>query len=331
MIKISFKPPFTSGDQIKIILTSKDLAGNKSPAIEYLYTIAYLGDYDFADGIDWKDLNTFVKAFNTNDFSKELGPVTRTAPYFRPAPDSLYNTRDAMAFVRMWYWDINKNSGKLMAKVLPTEGINLNAEIEADHMMIYPPKGTKAMEVILNYPVMDMSMGIPVKETVTNEAITLSKVDTVSGQILLNTAYFVQNELPIRIDLNHMQRDNKVPVDISYQFIDKNNQILSSGSEVLEIKPIPKEFALHNNFPNPFNPVTTINYDLPKEAKVSLIVYDLMGREVTRLTDNFMPAGYHTVRWNARNQYGMEVSAGVYFYHIQAGEFVKTQKMILLK
>ena len=120
-------------------------------------------------------------------------------------------------------------------------------------------------------------------------------------------------------------------MDISYQFIDKNNQILSSGSEVLDIRPIPTEFALHNNFPNPFNPVTTINYDLPKEGKVSLIVYDLMGREVTRLTDNFMPAGYHTVRWNARNQYGMEVSAGVYFYHIQAGEFVKTQKMILLK
>ena len=132
-----------------------------------------------------------------------------------------------MAFVRMWNWDKNKNSGKLMAKVLPTEGIKLNAEFEADHMMIYPPKGTKAMEVILNYPVMDMSMGMPIKEAVTDEAITLSRVDTVAGQILLNTAYFVKNDLPIRIDLNHLQRDNKVPVDISYQFIDDNNQILS--------------------------------------------------------------------------------------------------------
>ena len=330
-IKISFKPPFTSGDQVRILVQTTDLAGNTSPTKELLYTIAYLGDYDFADGIDWKDLNIFVKAFDTNDLSKELGPVTRSAPHFRPAPDSLFNTRDAMAFVRMWNWDKNKNSGKLMAKVLPTEGIKLNAEFEADHMMIYPPKGTKAMEVILNYPVMDMSMGMPIKEAVTDEAITLSRVDTVAGQILLNTAYFVKNDLPIRIDLNHLQRDNKVPVDISYQFIDDNNQILSSGSEVLEIRPIPTEFALHNNFPNPFNPVTTINYDIPKEGRVSLIVYDLMGREVTRLTDNFMPAGYHTVRWNARNQFGMEVSAGVYFYHIQAGEFVKTQKMILLK
>ena len=330
-IKVTFKPPFTSGDEVKILVQATDLAGNASPFKELLYTISYLADYDFSGGVDWKDLNEFVKAFNANDLSKELGPVTRAAPHFRPAPDSLFNTRDAMAFVRMWNWDKNKNSGKLIAKVLPTEGIKLNAEFEADHMMIYPPKGTKAMEVILNYPVMDLSMGMPIKEAVTDEAITLSRVDTVAGQILLNTAYFVKNNLPIRIDLNHLQKDNNIPVDISYQFIDDNNQILSSGSEVLEIIPIPTDFALHNNFPNPFNPVTTINYDLPKEANVSLIVYDLMGREVTRLTDNFMPAGYHTVRWNARNQFGMEVSAGVYFYHIQAGEFVKTQKMILLK
>ena len=118
---------------------------------------------------------------------------------------------------------------------------------------------------------------------------------------------------------------------IKYKVVGENNQNLSSGYQILDIKPVPKEIALHNNYPNPFNPVTTINYDLPKEAKVLLIVYDLMGREVARLNDSFMPAGYHSVQWNSRNQYGAQVSAGVYFYHIQAGEFIKTQKMILLK
>ena len=331
MIKVTFKPPFTSGDEIKILVQGTDLAGNTSSVTEFVYNIAYLGDYDLEEGINWKDLNIFVEGWNNNDFSKELGPVTGIPPYFRPTLDGKFNTRDAMALIRMWYWDKTQGSNKLVAKVLPTEGSALATDFEADHMLIHPPKGTKAMELILNYPVMDMSMGIPIKETVTEQAITLSKVDTVSGQILFNTAYFIQNDLPIRIDLKHLQRDNEVPVDISYQFIDKNNEIISSGSEVLEIKPIPKEFALHNNYPNPFNPVTTINYDLAKEGNVRLVVYDLMGREVIRLNDSFMPAGYHTVRWNARNQYGMEVSAGVYFYHIQAGDFVKTQKMILLK
>ena len=174
-------------------------------------------------------------------------------------------------------------------------------------------------------------MALPKSEIFSDKGMSLSLRDTVSGNLLINTAYFEESDLPVRIDLQHLQKERNVPVDISYLFIDENAQVLGAGNEFLDIKPIPKEFALHNNYPNPFNPVTTINFDLPKEANVSLIVYDVIGREVIRLNDSFIPAGYHTVKWNARNQYGMEVSAGVYFYHIQAGEFVKTQKMILLK
>ena len=94
---------------------------------------------------------------------------------------------------------------------------------------------------------------------------------------------------------------------------------------------LPKEFALHNNYPNPFNPTTTIAYDLPQDGTVRLIIYDVMGREVTRLVNGFTPAGYHNVRWDARNALGEQVSAGVYFYHLQSGAYVKTQKMVLLK
>ena len=330
-INLSFVPPFTSADELKIEVEALDLAGNKSPKIEFKYTVSYLGDYDLDGEITWEDLGVFVKAFEENDLGKELGPIAGTAPYYKPQPDGVFNTRDAMAFVRMWHWDKKNNSGKMIAKLLPTEGASLSTSFETDHMLIYPPKGTKAVEVILNYPVADMSMSLPITEAITANAITLSKVDTLTGQILLNAAYFNDGELPIRIDLRHIQSKDNVPVDISYNFVGENNQNLSSGYQKLDIKPVPKEFALHDNYPNPFNPVTTINYDLPKEAKVLLIVYDLMGREVARLNDSFMPAGYHSVQWNSRNQYGAQVSAGVYFYHIQAGEFIKTQKMILLK
>ena len=120
-------------------------------------------------------------------------------------------------------------------------------------------------------------------------------------------------------------------MDISYQFLGKDQDRLGSGNTILEIMPVPTEFALHNNYPNPFNPVTTINYDLPQEGTVRLIIYDVMGREVTRLVNGFTPAGYHSVRWDAKNQMGESVSAGVYFYHLQSGNFIKTQKMVLLK
>jgi len=330
-INVTLTPPFTSGDVITMSVSLTDIAGNVNSDIEYIYTIAYLSDYDKNNTVDLADLNTFADGWNNNDLTKELGPVSGTVPYFKPAPDQEFNTRDGMAFVRMWTWDKTQGSGKLMAKLQSNQGNPLNTDIEADHIMVYPPKGTKAIELILNYPVVDMSMALPKSEMFSDKGMSLSMTDTVGGNLIINTAYFEKSDLPVRIDLQHLQRDRNVPVDISYIFIGETAEVLSSGNEFLDIKPIPKEFALHNNYPNPFNPVTTINYDLAREGNVSLVVYDVMGREVIRLNDSFMPAGYHTVRWNARNQHGMEVSAGVYFYHIQAGEFVKTQKMILLK
>ena len=98
-----------------------------------------------------------------------------------------------------------------------------------------------------------------------------------------------------------------------------------------DILGLPTEFALHHNYPNPFNPVTTLRYDLPEQANVNIIIYDLLGREVRTLVNTTQDAGFKSVIWDATNDYGKPVSAGVYLYHIQAGEFVQTKKMVLLK
>lgn len=94
---------------------------------------------------------------------------------------------------------------------------------------------------------------------------------------------------------------------------------------------IPKVFALHKNYPNPFNPITTINYDLPKEANVRIVIYDLMGREVRTLVNTHQKTGYQTIHWNALDNSGRQVSSGYYFYVMDADNFHKTQKMLLLK
>jgi hypothetical protein len=94
---------------------------------------------------------------------------------------------------------------------------------------------------------------------------------------------------------------------------------------------IPEVFALHQNYPNPFNPITTLRYDLPENSLVNIIIYDLLGREVRTLVNTTQDAGFRSVIWNATNDYGKPVSAGVYLYQIQAGEFVQTKKMVLLK
>ena len=94
---------------------------------------------------------------------------------------------------------------------------------------------------------------------------------------------------------------------------------------------MPLSFALHQNYPNPFNPTTTLQYDLPEDATVKIMIYDLMGREVKTLVNNQQTAGFKSIIWNASNNLGQPVSAGMYLYRISAGEFHSVKKMVLLK
>jgi len=89
---------------------------------------------------------------------------------------------------------------------------------------------------------------------------------------------------------------------------------------------LPKEYALHSPYPNPFNPVTTINYDLPKGDNISLIVFDVMGREIAKLVNGYKSAGTHSINFNASN-----LVSGVYFVRLEAGDFSQVQKVVLMK
>ena len=89
---------------------------------------------------------------------------------------------------------------------------------------------------------------------------------------------------------------------------------------------LPKEFSLERAYPNPFNPVTTIQYGLPVDATVNIIVYDLQGRIAAELISGMKPAGYYTLNWDASDQ-----ASGIYFVKLMTAEFTKTQKLMLVK
>lgn len=96
--------------------------------------------------------------------------------------------------------------------------------------------------------------------------------------------------------------------------------------------PIPDQFVLHGNYPNPFNPVTNIKFQLPEASKVTLTVYDLAGRKVkTLINGQSFTAGEHVQTWNATNKFGQKVSSGMYIYKFDAGKFSKIGRMLLLK
>ena len=108
-----------------------------------------------------------------------------------------------------------------------------------------------------------------------------------------------------------------------------SDELTTKDEDDTEIIPI--TYLLHQNYPNPFNPITSLRYDLPEDGIVNITVYDIMGRIVKTLVNNSQTAGYKSIQWNATNDRNEVVSAGLYLYTIQAGEFRQTKKMVLLK
>jgi len=111
-----------------------------------------------------------------------------------------------------------------------------------------------------------------------------------------------------------------------------HNNIIG-GAPVIASVPLertPQGFALLQNYPNPFNPSTIIQYQLPMNTHVTVAVYDAMGREVATLVNSYQAAGNYSIQFNAA--FGSHVlSSGVYFYRLNAGSFVSTKKLVLMK
>ena len=107
-----------------------------------------------------------------------------------------------------------------------------------------------------------------------------------------------------------------------------NDSVQVSSNQTLDY---PVIFKLNNCYPNPFNPVTTLRYELPENGLVNITIYDMLGREVKTLVNQIQDAGYKSVIWDATNDYSKPVSAGIYLYQIQVGNYMETKKMVLLK
>jgi chitodextrinase len=132
--------------------------------------------------------------------------------------------------------------------------------------------------------------------------------------------------------------DTDLTPDTTYVYTiyaaDASNNIspYSLPLEVRTLSSIPDGFSLLQNYPNPFNPSTTIKYYVPYASHVKIIIYDLLGRQIRTLFNDFVVAGIQSIEWDGTNSYGKRVSSGVYFYQLKAESgFTKTQKLVLLR
>lgn len=159
------------------------------------------------------------------------------------------------------------------------------------------------------------------------EGGTLNLIDTVpSSTTQYRDEEYYESQDPTWDDIMVGYRVNAYDADRSFEgyssdFIDRWGDPAKTG-----VAAMPKEFKLHENFPNPFNPTTEIQFDLPETAHVRLVIYDGLGREVRRLADGPLSAGVHRVSFDAS-----DLPSGVYVYRITADNFTQTRQMTLVK
>lgn len=127
---------------------------------------------------------------------------------------------------------------------------------------------------------------------------------------------------PSEINYNPL---NSNQTDQDFKGLPDNNRIVDNYDN------LPRKYQLYQNHPNPFNPITQITFDLPKKEHVTVKIFDLRGSELIMLFDGIKQAGHYELIWNGKDRFGNNVTSGVYFYKINAGQFYQIRKMVLIR
>ncbi|MDC3166178.1 T9SS type A sorting domain-containing protein, partial [Candidatus Marinimicrobia bacterium] len=193
--------------------------------------------------------------------------------------------------------------------VVPEGAVNMNAGVEyhqesgGDHGSVYFD---------------DVNMFIPVTESI----LRVSHSDLVMAAMQDSVHHLTVEWDVAAMDVWDMTPSNNGPFTVTLDL---------SATLGIDESTLPDVFALYNNYPNPFNPVTNITYDIPEVSNVTLEIYNVMGQKVRTLVAGSHEPGRYRVLWNATNDFGEGLSSGMYIYKIQAGDFVNVKKLILMK
>lgn len=331
-------------------LTSACTLGSLTCDITYDTTVL-----NFTSGTDW---NTFIGAGNgyfrgaqSNSYQGGVGhgalkslrvyvisPTVNANGGGDPPGYDLISTYDRV--VRLNFTILNPAVTSALTVFGPTNQIGLFENLHNQ------PNSSVINDQILSEPI-GLDVPLPVSLSSFNSSVNKNAINLYwkTASEVNNKEFQVERKFNITADWTKvatLQGKGNSSVPVEYSFIDRN---LSSGKYSYRLKQIdnngnfeyyslngdvvvgvPAKFDLSQNYPNPFNPMTKINFDLPKDGLVSLKIFDMLGREVSTLVNEIRKAGYYIVEFNASN-----LSSGVYFYRITAGEFSSVKKMIVLK
>ena len=330
-IKISFEDNIVSMDSISITLTESltniygyQLDGNGDgdggDPFEVTYRTSMLADYDGDMTITVEDLSQFIINWEDDNLNEELGPFVGEMPHVYVSPDGDYNYHDMGAFALMWNWYFSNNT--MSFANYEDDGLPIIIETEHDSIYLDIPSELSAYQIQIKYVPGSFFIG----NTDDKDGLFLSHQEQELGVYTI-MAQPDQKQLVIPIEI----RGRDANISISYKGIAGQGELAGQMTKSMTIENVPDEFVLYSNYPNPFNPTTKIDYGLPSKTNVSLVIYDILGREVITLFNGPQEPGYKSMTWNGTDALGRNVGAGMYFYLLQAGNNRQIKKMILLK
>ena len=323
-IEIILQPPFTSFDSITVYFSYiEDEAGLSTVDIAYTYVTPLLGDYNLDSTLSFIDLDTLVNKWKDKDFNFELGPVIGEAPHFVSTPDSKFDIEDGMAFVRMWSW-YQKTYGEIIQDTVMV-GRPLEMIHNDNDLLIILDKQVHAGQIQFSYEIGESPIQFGHRQNKNGE-LFITNQDQEKGYSILE---FARTGEVVKDTISLKMKNEIQDIAIFYKLVDGNNAVVYKGAMNVNSPILPTKMALYPAYPNPFNPIATIRFDIPEvETKIiaTLHIYDIRGRLVETLVNGSMLPGTYAVQWQADG-----FASGMYFAQLRYGKEMKTQKILLLK
>jgi hypothetical protein len=228
-------------------------------------------------------------------------------------------------------WTAATKSAK--AAPMPGVALNLTAELnEATSMYFVTVGSQEALEGLGFTMKYDTNLYQFVKESVTGLGTISVANETKAGVIDIASVY--GNEKfsgAITLGFKSLGKTGSMNLELANAEVALNGVLGSVNDQTVTLKALPTVYTLAQNFPNPFNPTTTIEYSIPTAGHTTLAIYNLAGQKVRTLVNNVQSPSFYKVVWDGKNDNGMTVATGTYFYKLVSGNYSKNVKMTLIK
>ena len=210
-----------------------------------------------------------------------------------------------------------------------TINVTHNLEFDREVQVIITPFGDERSHLVTFNSLQDGDLKID------ENALVLGTINAPNADVKLEEESIFKGaicarNIKVQNRATFLPHGSATPLPTAVRLLARNPNALDADGNN-ELNTIPTEYELTQNFPNPFNPTTTIRYALPEASQVSLKIYNIQGQLVKTLVSDFREAGIHQVVWDGNNEQGQKVASGAYIYRITAGSFVQTRKMIFMK